>query len=447
MWDGYIHIFNRMTCQLYNGLLPYLEQFCRDRGYLLEVDEEYFVKDAEITDTQITDFLSTLTLPFPPKEHQLKAVKRCISRSRGIILSPTSSGKSFVLYLLSRWFKNENILILVPSVSLVNQLYSDFEEYSINDENFTVQKECHKIFEGQVKTTNKRITISTWQSLYKLPKEFFSKYDMIMCDEVHTAKSDCIKMLLQKMENTKLRFGFTGTLDDAQTNKLILQGLFGQKYEVITTKQLMDNKDILDLEIKCLVLKYSDIEAKTVSHLTYQDEIKYIINHKKRNLFIANLAISMKSNTLVMSQFVEKHAKVLFKLISEKVKKTDPSRKVFFVVGEVDAEVREQVRKITEKETNAIIVASSGVFSTGVNVKNLDNLIFTTPSKAKIRTLQSIGRVLRKGSNSKLATVYDIVDDFQYNKKLNYALKHFGERVKIYQSQKFDFKVHKVDFK
>jgi superfamily II DNA or RNA helicase len=159
---------------------------------------------------------------------------------------------------------------------------------------------------------------------------------------------------------------------------------------------------------------------------------------------IAKLACSTKGNTLVLFQFVEKHGKPLFERIKTAAGDT---RKVFYVSGETEGEVREDIRQITEEEDNAIIVASYGTFSTGINIRSLRNIIFASPSKSRIRVLQSIGRQLRKSERKDKARLYDIADDLHWKSKKNHTLKHFIERVKIYNEESFDYKMVKIQIK
>ena len=174
------------------------------------------------------------------------------------------------------------------------------------------------------------------------------------------------------------------------------------------------------------------------------DEIDYIVTNVKRNNFIRNLAVDQKGNTLVLYNYVEKHGKPLFDMIDNKVK---DDRKVFFVSGQTDTSDREAIRGIVEKQKNAIIVASLGTFSTGINIRNLHNIIFASPSKSQIRVLQSIGRGLRKSDNGKPTNLYDITDDLSWKSRKNFALIHSEERLKIYEKEKFNHKTYKVDIK
>ena len=244
---------------------------------------------------------------------------------------------------------------------------------------------------------------------------------------------------MTKMDNTKYRFGFTGTLDGSQTHKWVLEGLFGPSYKVTQTKELIEKGYLSKLQIKVLLLKHNEHQFNE-----YEEEIQYLITHDKRNKFIKNLSLDLKGNTLILYSRVETHGQPLYEMINSSAAK---DRKIFFVYGGVDAEEREKVREITEKENDAIIVASYGTFSTGINIKNLHNIVFASPSKSRVRNLQSIGRVLRKGENKNKAVLYDIADDITYKSKKNYTLNHLIERIKIYNEEKFNYEIIQIDFK
>lgn len=443
MWDGNLRLYNLMNGSLYIGLLEHLIEFCESRGYEIEVDQKLYVKNS-FSKKDCDEFLKSLELPLEPRDYQISAIQNAIQTERTLLLSPTGSGKSLIIYALSRFY-NKKTLIIVPTISLVTQMFSDFKEYAKNQSNFSVDKVCHPIYSGQEKITNKNIIISTWQSIYKLPKEWFSQFDVVIGDEVHLFKAKSLTGIMSKLENARYRFGTTGTLDGTQTHKLVLEGLFGKIFFVTTTKTLIEKKQLAELKIECVVLKYDETSCKQVKRAKYNDEIKFLIENEKRNSFIRNLAVSTKTNCLVLFQFVESHGKLLYESIRERAQRANPNRKVFFVSGETDANTRENIRTIVESETDAIIVASSGVFSTGVNIRNLDTIIFASPTKSRIKTLQSIGRTLRIGDNSDKAVLYDIVDDLTDKSYKNFAVKHFLERVKIYNEEKFKYKLHKVN--
>jgi len=227
--------------------------------------------------------------------------------------------------------------------------------------------------------------------------------------------------------------------DTSETHKWVLEGLFGPSYKIIKTDELMKKGHVATLDINVLLLKHSPNKFET-----FEDEIQYIIGHNRRNNFIKNLALDLSGNTLILYSRVEAHGQPLFELIN---KSKSDNRQVFFVHGGVETEDRENVRAITERENNAIIVASYGTFSTGINIKNLHNVIFASPSKSRIRNLQSIGRVLRKGDRKLKATLYDIADDISYNKRKNYTLNHLIERIKIYNQENFNYDIVNIPLK
>jgi superfamily II DNA or RNA helicase len=440
LWSGKIHLHNLQKHEIYHGLLPYIEKFCSERNYKLKVDptitltEEFSIKEAE-------DFVSSLGLPFQPRDYQITSFVHAIRNKRILLLSPTASGKSFIIYLIMRYMQEcdyKKGLLIVPTTSLVEQMYSDFKSYGYDSEKF-----CHRQYSGKEKHTKKFLTITTWQSIYKNEPEYFEQFDFVFGDECHQFKSKSLTTIMSQITNSKYRIGLTGTLDGTQTHKLVLEGLFGPVYKSITTKELIDNKHLAEFSIKCLVLKYPKEICQLAKKWKYQDEIDHIVSNSSRNKFIKNLCLSLKGNSLVLFNYVEKHGKILYEMIEKERGK----RKVFFVFGGTDVDVRESIRAITEKENDAIIVASYGTFSTGINIRNLHNVIFASPSKSRVRNLQSIGRGLRKGDNKTEAVLYDISDDFRDGKFVNFTLKHFLERVKIYDEEKFKYKFYNVELK
>lgn len=436
IWDGKIRLFNTQDYTLYGGLIDYVQKFTSEREYEIEIQDGLNIEDS-FSVKEATDFISLLQIPFEVRDYQLNSFIRCIRKRRALLVSPTASGKSLIIYLLTRWY-NEKTLIIVPTISLVAQLAKDMLDYGIGSEEY-----IHQIMSGADKNTDKQIVISTWQSIYMQPKEWFKQYQVVIGDEAHQFKAKSLTSLLSKMTHCKYRFGLTGTLDGTQTHKLVLEGLFGKQFSVTTTKELIDAGKLADFKIKALILKHSEVKARNAKNYKYQEEIDYLVSNHERNKFIRNLAVSLKGNTLVLFQLVEKHGKVLFNMIESFAK----DRKVSFVHGNTSVDDREYIRILTEKQNNAIIVASYGTFSTGINIRNLHNIVFASPSKSKIRTLQSIGRGLRLGENKETAVLYDIADDISYKSHKNFTLNHFVERMKIYNDEKFDYKIYTINLK
>ena len=431
-WDGQIRLYNTATQMLYSGLNNYVIMFAKERGY--EVEFEYDNSADNYSVAEAKKFVEEEKFTMVPRDYQLEAYVDAIRYKRGLFISPTASGKSFIIYMIMRKLLRQT-LIIVPTTTLVHQMYSDFEEYGFNSEKY-----CHKIFSGKDKNTDKPVVITTWQSIYKLRKDWFKKFDVVIGDEAHLFKAKSLTSILEKMEDTEYRFGFTGTLDGTQTHKLVLEGLFGPAQKVISTKELMDSGTLADFKIKILALKYHDEIRKIVSKMDYQAEMDFLVSHEGRNKFIKNLALSLNGNTLLLFQYVDKHGRILEEMIKEEA----GDRKVFFIHGGVKGEERDDIRGIVEQEKDAIIVASYGTFSTGVNIKNLHSIIFASPSKSKIRNLQSIGRGLRKSDTKDSATLYDIADDLSWKSTSNFTLKHLMERVKIYDEEKFDYKLYSI---
>jgi len=440
IWDGYIKLFSLKDNTIYRGLLPYIEKFAKERNYQLNIHDNLNVVD-ELSLKETTEFIQSLNLPLEPRDYQIKSFIHAIRNRRMLLVSPTASGKSLIIYLIIRYFQEIDLkrgLLIVPNISLVTQMNKDFESYGYDS-----LENCHTIHQGRDKQAKKFLFISTWQSIYTQPKEYFEQFDFVIGDEAHSFKAKSLTTIMTSCIHSKYRIGCTGTLDGTQTHRLVLEGLFGPVYQSTSTSELIEKKQLADFKIKCLILKYPKIVCKESRKWDYQTEIDYIVSNSKRNEFIKNLVLSLNGNTLVLFQLVERHGKILYDLIQ----KHSSDRHTFFVFGGTDVEVRESVRSITEKESNAIIVASYGVYSTGVNIRNLHNIVFASPSKSRVRNLQSIGRGLRIGENKKEATLFDIVDDLRLGKHTNYTLKHFIERVKIYDDEKFNYKFYNIELK
>ena len=439
-WDGFVHLYNLKTKRIYVGLLDKIVAFCENHNYTYQFkDNKFYGLPFEINEMVskegVKDYIKSITT-FKARDYQIDAVYDALRYNRKLLISPTASGKSLMIYAIVRYFvaKHQKILLVVPTTSLVEQMYKDFEDYGWDPQNH-----CHRIYQGRERTNANEVTITTWQSVYNLDRSFFEDYDVIIGDEAHLFKSKSLVNIMDKLHHAKYRYGFTGTLDGTQTHKWVLEGLFGPSYKVTSSKALIDQGYLSQLDIQCLVLKY-----KPQKFETYEDEIQFLISHPKRNNFIKNLVLDLKGNTLILYSRVETHGQILYEMINNSVQN---GRKVFFVHGGVDAEERESVREITEKENNAIIVASYGTFSTGINIKRLHNVIFGSPSKSRIRNLQSIGRVLRKGKDKVKAKLYDIADDLTKGSRKNYTLNHFIERIKIYVKEQFNYEIISIDIK
>jgi len=437
VWDGKIRLFSTATHLIYTGLVKHVIQFCKERDYQFSFTN-ISSSDENVSLIEATEFKDSLNLTLEPREYQLDAFVHAIRKRRALLLSPTASGKSLIIYLLTKYYQTDTdkILVIVPTTSLVHQMMSDFVSYGCDE------KLIHKIFSGQEKITTAPFVITTWQSIFKLPKTWFSQFNCVIGDEAHLFKASSLTAIMKKLENCPYRFGFTGTLDGSQTHKLVLEGLFGPVKKVTTTAELIEQKHLSNFQIKAIVLTYEEAVRKQLKGIDYQSEIDFINKYNSRNKFITNLTLSLNHNTLLLFKIID-HGKLLYDMLWAKC----GDRKLFYVDGSVDGMLREDIRQAVEIEKNAIIVASLGTFSTGVNIKNLHNIIFASPSKSRIKTLQSIGRGLRLSTNKEIATLYDLVDDISWKSKKNYTLLHFLERVKMYDDEKFEYKIYNVELK
>lgn len=434
-WDGKIRLFNTRNSRLYAGLQYRVGRFADDRGY--HVDNYPNYTPCTFTDDAVGEFIKALKLPedIKEREYQVNAFKHIIRNHRSLILSPTGSGKSLLIYLMMRYF-NKKTLIIVPTINLLNQMYNDFSEYG-----YYVQKHVRKIG-GNNQTTipgDYPVTISTWQSIYGLPKAYFAQYEVVVCDEVHGADAKSIKGIMEKLTDCYIRVGLTGTLKDAKSHRLTLEGLFGPVYVATTTAQMIEDKYFPDLDIKAITLQHPPNVGKALkkAKLGYANEIKYLTEHEKRNRFITNLAQTLKGNTLILFRMID-HGKALYKVL-------DGKRPTYLIYGATEAEEREQIRQaMIHKEENAILIGSYGCVSTGVNIPSLRNIIFASPYKSRIKVLQSIGRGMRKTEKKVKITVYDISDDMSYKGHMNYTLSHFVERIKLYAEERFNYHTYQI---
>ena len=420
-WDGKVRLFSIKTNKIYIGLLPYVDEFCRERGYdIIGIEDILGVKEREKVSQS---WLADLNLPFEPRDYQIEAFNTAIQYGRQLLLSPTASGKSLIIYLLTRYY-NKKTVIIVPTTSLVEQMAKDFEDYGYD-------KEICKIYSGQP-VFDSNITITTWQSFSKAPKDVLESFEVVIGDEAHLFKANVLKGILEKMRKTAVRIGTTGTLDGSECHRLQLEGLFGPVKKVISSYQLMDEGTIANIDIQCVILRHTKQKK-----LTYQEEMDYLVSNEARNEFICNLVYSLSGNTLVLFQYVEKHGVILHEKMFKRL-----GENLHYVYGGTDTEDREAVREIVEKAENDTILASYGTFSTGVNIKRIDNIVFASPSKSRIRNLQSIGRGLRKVEGKEKMRLFDIADDLQCD---NYTLGHLKDRINIYNEEKFPYEILQFD--
>jgi len=459
LWDGKISLYNIKTKLLPIGLYPRLVEFCEEQKIEIIFKECDRFSGVNITNDihleEIQAYVNDLNLwskngPINPRDYQVSAIHKAIRDKRVTLTSPTSSGKSAILYCIIRWILEDDpdarVLLIVPNVTLVNQMFGDFKEYSTQNE-WEVDKHCQKLYSGQSKELSKRVLITTWQSFAKISKDringpkILSLYRGVLVDECHGARGVELQSILEKCTHAQYRIGTTGTLTANQNDKLnILQieGFLGPVHKVITTKELIDNKQVSNLHIKALVMKYVQDDCKLIKAADYQQEIKWLIDNNRRNAFIMKVALTTDGTTLILFKHRDTHAKKIYEAL-KKVSK----RPVYYVSGTVSADERERIRQVANKE-DCIIVGTYQTMSTGVNLPSIRHVIFACPSKSAITVLQSIGRGLRLHEGKTHMTLWDIIDDLRFKKSENYAYQHGIERLTIYRKEKFDISVKEL---
>lgn len=447
-WDGRIRLFeNNGTLPI--GLVSELQKFASNMEYSIEIDPSIGTQES-ITREDFNKWLENLDIyaggnKITPHWYQADSVFNGIKNKRRILNLPTSAGKSLIQCLLARWYLENftgKVLIIVPTTSLVTQMADDFVDYQL------FPREAIQCVGGGKKAgnnSNALITVTTWQSAVKQSPDWFLQFGQLMVDECHLATGTSISKLVKSMAHIPYKYGLSGSLRDGKTNLMQYVGMFGDIFRPVTTKQLMDEGQVTELKINSIIVRYPDAETVTCKGMDYQKEIGYITSHKARNKWVCSLALKLakKDENVFLMFRHKKHGMAMF----EALQKVYPN--VHYISGDVKPAERDVLKKMAENEKGMLFVASYGVFSTGVSIKNLHHVIFAHPIKSKVTVLQSIGRVLRKHDSKDIATLWDIVDHMAVKTKsktakkqfssVNYALKHGLERIKRYAVEQFTY--------
>lgn len=450
-WDGVIRLFDRRNHQIYRGLLPKVIGWLTNSGYTFEfVNKEALRPQIPYEPNWVADNWSRLG-KFEPFEHQVMVIESGLKLNQACLLSPTSSGKSYAIFLMTRYILEHNVpgkvLIITPRVALVEQLYTDFISYEVDP---WTEEHVHRISSGIEKNTDKPVVISTWQSIFRQPPTWFSQFGSVIVDEAHEADAASITGIIDKMPNCPIRIGLTGSLDGTLMHEYEIEGRFGPMVKVVTSKVLMEKNIISQLDVRAALIKYPEEDCKTVRGFDYQDEVDFIISNKQRNQFLVDLALDLDGNTLMLFNFISKHGKMILELLQQKAE--EKGKVLYYIDGSVHVDEREKIRALLETKNNCILLATYGTLSTGTNIRNLHNTIFCHPYKAQTKILQSIGRVLRKAAGKKKARLFDIGDDLTYISKrgaerVNMTMRHFLSRLQIYDKEGFEYKLTNVSFK
>ncbi len=450
-WDGYVRLFNLQSKKFYMGLAPRLIEFCKDRKYEIIFDS----KIAECLRTEITyeecvEFVNGLrNKNIERREYQDKAIYHAIKHKRAAIIAPTGSGKSFIIYAVLRWLLNDiqgKAIIIVPSTGLVDQMYHDFKSYGCLEP-------IHLIMAGKPKNSIERVYISTWQSIYNLDSEYFEQFDAVFVDELHLLgvdekkfpvidkktgkkvdKKRSIINVVEMCKNAYWRIGCTGTLQGTDIHASQAVALFGEIIRASTTKNLIDTGYLSNIIIQTYIMKYPENISKQIDKLEYEKNVEFIENLKNpRNLYILDLSINLTGNVLIV------FAHINHGLFFRDMLTANSNKNILYIDGLIDAEKRTEIRGIMEKRNDCVLVGSSQTISTGMNIKNLQHVVFASTTKSEIRTLQTIGRALRLHDEKDVATIHDICDNVKY------PMRHYESRLEFYVRERFPYEEHRID--
>jgi len=446
-WDGIIRLFHLGTRMIYKGLLNDVKKFCEDRNYIFINELEDNIK--KVTFDEIQQFITDLDIQIPEKgeayEYQVQAVVDAINEKRTLTLSPTSSGKSVIIYALARYL-NTKTIIVVDRKAYVEQIYDNFKEYG-----YDVEKFCHRIYSGKEKVTDKQIIITTWQSIINNDPEWFEQFDAMIGDEIHKFTAKSLKYIMENLVNCEYRNGYTGTIDDKIINTLTLKGMFGEIHETVSTQELIEDGRVAKPYIKIIKLKYpDDVRQKVMKSIANRNkekekaidkELEYLLTSDLRNQYIINLALSLKGNTIILFQYRE-HGKAIY---DELLSRENKPENIYYVDGTVNVLKRQEIQKLIDSHETSITVASIGTFAENINIRNLNNAILTMPLQDKIRLLQALGRILRKTSIKDSAWFFDIADIFTIKSATNPSVKRLLERLKIYSKQGHTYNIYDIE--
>jgi len=446
-FDGKIRIFNLGPRTLPFGLVSELRAFAESRNYSIEVNIPDHI-DTGLTYKDIADFANTLGIdkrapPIQIRDYQINGVFQALKNKRAILHSATGSGKSLILFIICRYIIDElqmRVLIVVPTISLTSQMKSDFADYASGTD-WSAEDNVHCITAGADKNVKKPITVSTFQSIYKMDSEWLNQFGCIIGDEGHKIVAKTITGIYERATEVEYKLACTGTLHDMKCNLLVMKGITGDVHEIATTSTLIENKQLVPLKIKAIILNHPEHVAKAMKKVDYDTEIKYIVSNLKRNEFISKLAAQCKGTTLVLFRFIDIQGTALYSLICDKA----VDRNVHYIDGGVTGKARETIRK-NANDGDDIIVSSYAVFGTGTNLPAIENIIFAHPAKSAITIIQSIGRGLRLKEGKTSCTLYDISDNMTLHKKPNISYRHLGDRLGTYTKNGFTYSIVNVDF-
>jgi superfamily II DNA or RNA helicase len=362
-----------------------------------------------------------------PRDYQHESVSLALQKGNGIIVLPTSAGKTLVVALLSMSIvkeKDYNILILVPDIQLVQQTYQDFLDYGISETLISKWTGSYEFSPTKIVIANNQILLSKKQNV-----DVLERFNVVICDEVHKISTASKISALVKSLKCEHMFGLTGSLPECKFDVWSINRVFGQIIYHKKSIELRQDKFISKVRVVALELNYSTVPEFTRPSMSdptagYEEEITWLHTNEYRNSIISKLIDKLDTNTLILVDRIV-HGECLLEFLKAKTEK-----QIYFIQGSVDVAEREKMRALMEETSGVVCIAISKIFSTGISIKNLHNIIFASIGKARIKIIQSIGRSLRLHHTKQIATIFDLADV-----SLIYGRKHFDERKRLYANE------------
>ena len=453
VWDGYVS-YIKDDKWIPAGLWKHVIDICKEYRFEVKINGIRRLIDSNINadsfEEWALDFFKDSEIT--PRDYQIETAYNILKYRKCLAELATSAGKTLISFLTVAYMlekqKAEKILFIVPNVSLVVQAHEDFHEYNYMNR---VSLRIQQIFAGQKIKSNKNVIIGTYQSLIKKKPEYFAEFDAVIVDETHKAKSASIKTILQKCTNAKYKFGLSGTLPkDGTLDKLTLLSQTGPVISEVKAAFLQKEGHIAQCVVKVIEMNYATESQRTAfqelaqnkyeNKDVFQLEQNFVITNDARLNFISNVISRIPRNSLVLFHRIE-HGKRLYEKLRQ-----ESNKRVFYVDGGTDKDIREEYKKKMEAGEEVVIVASYGTFSTGISIKKIHNIFFTESFKSEVIIRQSIGRGLRQHKSKDKVLIIDFVDNIRTIEWDNYLYKHGKVRQSIYKQEKFEYSIKKVTF-
>lgn len=499
VWSGKQCYFDNGKVNL--GLWKECYKACNEIGVPFQIDnKEEFPINRDITLEELQEFCQDFFKehkiknkktgewhPFVPYDYQIETAYKILKNRYCMAEVATSGGKSLIIsilmfYILKKVDPEAKFLIIVPSITLVTQFYENIMEYNYGFNFLEYYSDKVDFRNGDISEISKthidynpcilkleeimsdkprkyqgpnqpNIYIGCYQSLEKWPKEFFQQFHTVACDEAHGAKSTTLTTILKRTFGKAYnRFGVSGTFpSDDSLEILTIQSVLGPKVTQVEAKKLVEMGTITPMKIKAVILNHNlpDISER-INYIkrmgagsdAFRLEKQIIQESDKRLDFIKKLVEKCSDNTLLLFHNIEYGKKIFDKLKSEVSDKD-----FYYIDGEVSGKNREAIKVEMDKtkENVKVLVASFGVLSTGVSINAIFNVIFADSFKSEQIIIQSIGRALRKHSDKKVATIFDLVDIFDPKDMNNILYRHFKEREKFYKNREYPYSEIKMN--